>query len=180
MTIDSAAAPLGDAADTREARDAGSARGPSLVPAAAPLGVERIRTVVVDDHEEIARLVAARIATLVRERAAAGRPLVLGLATGSTPIGVYRELIRMHREEGLSLRHVVTFNLDEYYPMAPDSIHAYHRYMWENLFAHINIAPENVHIPAGQVAREEVERYCRDYEAAIQAHGGIDFQLRSE
>src|SRR5919107_5560537 len=99
------------------------------------MAVERLRTLVVPDHDELARVVARRIADLVREKAAAGQQAVLGLATGSTPIGVYRELIRMHRDEGLSFRNVVTFNLDEYYPMSPESIHAYNRYMWENLFS---------------------------------------------
>jgi len=132
---------------------------------------------VVPDHDDIARLVAVRIAKLMRERAAAGAPCVLGLATGSTPIGVYRELIRMHREEGLSFQHVITFNLDEYYPMARDNVHAYHRYMWENLFAQIDIKPENVHIPSGAVAREHLDAHVADYEAAIVRAGGIDFQL---
>lgn len=125
----------------------------------------------------MARVVAERIATLMRERAAAGRPLVLGLATGSTPIGVYRELIRMHREEGLSFRQVISFNLDEYYPMQPDSIHSYHRFMWENLFSHVDIDPANVHIPDGSLARADVDTACAAYEAAIEAAGGIDFQL---
>src|SRR5262245_21679709 len=127
-----------DAVAEQEARDRSAARGPSRV-VHAPLGLEKIRTIVVDDHEHIARLVANRIATLIREREAAGERAVLGLATGSTPIGVYRELIRMHREEGLSFRHVVSFNLDEYFPMAKDSIHSYQRFMWENLFSHIDI-----------------------------------------
>ncbi len=100
---------------------------------------ERIPVVIVEDYDEIARQIAARIAEMIRERNAEGRAAVLGLATGSTPIGIYRELIRMHREEGLDFSNVVTFNLDEYYPMAPDSIHSYHRYMWENLFDHINM-----------------------------------------
>src|SRR4051794_7662509 len=95
---------------------------------------ERIRTVVVDEHDDIARLVATRIATLIRERNATGDPTILGLATGSTPIGVYRELIRMRRNEQLSFANVVTFNFDEYYPMPKESIHSYHRFMWENLF----------------------------------------------
>src|SRR6185503_1633071 len=138
---------------------------------------ERIRTVVVEDHEDIARLVAARIATLIRERNATGEQTVLGLATGSTPVGVYRELIRMHREEGLSFRHVVTFNLDEYYPMPKDSIHSYHRFMWENLFSQIDIPPDNVNIPDGTVARERVEEFCRRYEDRIVDAGGIDFQI---
>ena len=104
-------------------------RGPLSLPAADAVARERIRTVVVEEHEDIARLVAARIADIVRDRARAGRACVLGLATGSTPIGVYRELIRLHRTEGLSFRHVVTFNLDEYYPMGPERVHSYHRFM---------------------------------------------------
>jgi glucosamine-6-phosphate deaminase len=102
---------------------------------------------------------------------------VLGLATGSTPIGIYRELIRKHREEGLDFSNVVTFNLDEYYPMAPDSIHSYVRYMWENFFEHINIKPENVHIPRGDLPRDQVEAYCHDYEVKIKEAGGIDYQI---
>jgi glucosamine-6-phosphate deaminase len=138
---------------------------------------ERIRTVVVDDHSHIARLVANRIATLVRERQAAGERAVLGLATGSTPIGVYRELIRMHREEGLSFAGVVTFNLDEYYPMAPGSIHSYHRFMWENLFSHVDVDPADVHLPPGDVPRGAVEETVRRYEDEIRRAGGIDFQI---
>jgi glucosamine-6-phosphate deaminase len=138
---------------------------------------ERIPVVVVPDHDDIARLVAARIGKLVRQKADEGKTCVLGLATGSTPIGVYRELIRMHRDEGLSFQHVTTFNLDEYYPMPPDSVHAYHRYMWENLFSHIDIKPENVHIPSGSVARDGLDAHVAEYEAAIERAGGIDFQL---
>jgi glucosamine-6-phosphate deaminase len=139
--------------------------------------LERIATVIVGDHDELGRLVACRIADLIRGRARAGRRTVLGLATGSTPIGVYRELIRMHREEGLSFAQVVTFNLDEYYPMAPGSPHAYHRFMWENFFSQLDIARENVHIPRGDVRRDQVEEECRRYEEAIRAAGGIDLQL---
>ena len=166
----------GDAVAEHEARDRSPTRGPSRV-AHIPAGLERIRTIVVEDHEHIARLVANRIATLVREKDAAGEQAVLGLATGSTPIGVYRDLIRMHREEDLSFRHVVTFNLDEYYPMPKESIHSYHRFMWENLFSQIDIPPENVHIPDGSVARERVDDFCRRYEDAIADAGGIDFQI---
>lgn len=138
---------------------------------------ERIPVIVVPDHDDIARLVAARIAELVRARAKEKRRCVLGLATGSTPIGVYRELIRMHRDEGLSFEHVTSFNLDEYYPMPKESVHSYYRYMWENLFAHIDIKSENVHIPNGEVAREDVDAYVDNYERAIADAGGIDFQL---
>jgi len=151
-------------------------RGPLRVPSHAT-ALERIHTVVVEEHEDIARLVASRIAALIEEKRASGQTAVLGLATGSTPIGVYRELIRMHRDDGLSFSNVVTFNLDEYYPMAPDAIHSYHRFMWENLFSHVDIAPGNVHIPRGDVPRDAVDDECRRYEAAIADAGGIDFQI---
>ncbi|HEX5964226.1 MAG TPA: glucosamine-6-phosphate deaminase [Gemmatimonadales bacterium] len=140
-------------------------------------GLERIRTLIVDDHDDLGRFVARRIAEVIKAKRAARQQPVLGLATGSTPIGVYRELIRMHREEGLSFRDAVTFNLDEYYPMEPGSIHSYHRFMWENLFSQLDIAPANVHIPRGDVRRDEVEAECRRYEEAIRAAGGIDLQL---
>ena len=135
-----------------------------------------MQTVVVEDHDDIARLVAERIAAIIRDRTARGKPAVLGLATGSTPIGVYRELIRLHKA-GLSFRNVITFNLDEYYPMPVDSVHAYYRYMWENLFSHIDIEPSNVHLPPGTIAREHVDEACREYEAQIEQAGGIDFQI---
>jgi glucosamine-6-phosphate deaminase len=166
-----------DAGAVLEARDSTPSRGLSSFPHVAASGHERIRTVIVDDHEGIARLVATRIATLIRERQASGERAVLGLATGSTPIGVYRELIRMHREEDLSFANVVTFNLDEYFPMPPDSVHSYHRFMWENLFAHVDIDPQNVHIPRGDIPREQVDESCRRYEDEIRRAGGIDFQV---
>src|SRR5688500_17997641 len=140
-------------------------------------GQEKIRTIIVEDHEELGVLVADRIAAVIRERNAAGKPAVLGLATGSTPIGVYRELVRKHKEEGLSFKHVVTFNLDEYWPMPKESIHSYHRFMWENLFSQVDIDPANVHIPDGTVSRDVVEEYGDKYERAIRDAGGIDFQI---
>lgn len=139
--------------------------------------LERIPVRLLPDHEAIAVEVAGRIAALVRRRAAEGRGAVLGLATGSTPVGIYRELIRLHREEGLDFSNVVTFNLDEYYPMEPDSLHSYHRFMRENLFDHVNIPADQIHIPRGDVPRGEVDAHCAAYEAAIEAAGGIDFQI---
>ncbi|CAN5672738.1 glucosamine-6-phosphate deaminase [soil metagenome] len=133
--------------------------------------------VVIVPYEEIARLLAQRIAEIIQAKREAGGRAVLGLATGSTPIGIYRELIRMHREEGLDFADVVTFNLDEYYPMEPDSIHSYHRYMRENLFDHINIRPGNARIPPGNVARDQIEAATEAYEQAIREAGGIDFQI---
>jgi glucosamine-6-phosphate deaminase len=138
---------------------------------------EQIPTVIVDDHDQLGVLVARRIAEVIRSKRTAGGIPVLGLATGSTPIGVYRELIRMHQDEGLSFADVVTFNLDEYYPMDPGSIHSYHRFMWENLFAQLDIRPENVHIPRGDLPRDEVEAECQRYEAEIRNAGGIDLQI---
>ncbi len=168
-------APTGVSA-TAEARDRVTARGP-LALDRAESAAERIRTVVVDDHDDVARLVAQRIAALIRAGAATGRPTVLGLATGSTPLGVYRELIRMHREEGLSFASVVTFNLDEYYPMAADDIHSYHRFMWDNLFSQVDIAADHVHIPDGSVSADRVGAMAAAYELAIAHAGGIDFQM---
>jgi glucosamine-6-phosphate deaminase len=133
--------------------------------------------VVIADYDEISRRVARRIADVIVERKQAGKHAVLGLATGSTPIGIYRELSRLHREEGLDFSDVVTFNLDEYYPMRPDSIHSYNRYMWENLFDEINVRPENVHVPRGDVPRDQVAAETAAYEKAIHDSGGIDIQI---
>ncbi|MEO8576674.1 MAG: glucosamine-6-phosphate deaminase [Gemmatimonadales bacterium] len=137
---------------------------------------ERVK-VVIAEYDEIAKQVARRIREVILARRMENLTPVLGLATGSTPIGVYRELIRMHHEEGLDFSDVVTFNLDEYYPMRPDSIHSYNRYMWENLFDHINIRPENVHIPNGAVPREQLNAETEAYEDAIRDAGGIDLQI---
>ena len=138
---------------------------------------ERLRTVVFPEHSDLAVAVADRIIEVIqRETRAKGRA-VLGLATGSTPLGVYEELIRRRQAGDVDFSRVVTFNLDEYYPMTPDSSHSYHRYMWENFFAHVNIAKENVHIPEGTTPRERVAEACAAYEEAIRAAGGIDFQL---
>jgi len=138
---------------------------------------ERLRTVVVPDHDDLARRLADRIVAVVARATAERERCVLGLATGSTPLGIYRELIRRHRAGEVDFARVVTFNLDEYYPMPPDSPHSYRRYMWENLFAHVNIRPEHVHIPDGSVPREALAEHCAAYEQAIAAAGGIDFQL---
>jgi glucosamine-6-phosphate deaminase len=134
---------------------------------------ERVPVVIVE-YDQIASTIARRIAEIIRQK---GGAAVLGLATGSTPIGIYRELIRLHREEGLDFSRVVSFNLDEYYPMDPGSIHSYHRYMRENLFDHINIRPENANLPPGNLPRDQVEQACVAYEQAIRDAGGIDFQI---
>ena len=121
--------------------------------------------------------VARQIADLVQSRAAEGKQCVLGLATGSTPVGVYDELVRLHREEGLSFANVVTFNLDEYFPMQPEELQSYVRFMNEHLFDLIDIPAENVHIPDGTIEASTVYEYCLQYENAIVDAGGIDLQL---
>ncbi|MGH7699643.1 MAG: glucosamine-6-phosphate deaminase, partial [Gemmatimonadales bacterium] len=134
-------------------------------------------TVIVQDHDALAALLADRLVEVIhRETAAKGR-CVLGLATGSTPIGIYRELIRRHQAGEVDFSRVVTFNLDEYYPMSRESPHSYHRYMWENLFQHVNIPPEQAHLPDGSVPRERLAEYCEAYERAIARAEGIDFQI---
>ena len=138
---------------------------------------ERLRTVVLHEHEDLAALVAERIMEVIQRETRAKGKVVLGLATGSTPLGVYEELIRRHQAGEVDFSRVITFNLDEYYPMSRESPHSYHRYMWENFFAHVNIAKENVHIPDGTIPRERVTEACAAYEEAIRAAGGIDFQL---
>ena len=138
---------------------------------------EHIPIRVFESHSKIERVLADRIAELVRSNNRHGKPTVLGLATGSTPLGIYRELIRMHREEDLDFSGVHTFNLDEYYPMDPESPLSYSRYMKENLFDDLNIPDEQIHIPRGDIPEDEVAEYCRQYEKAIEEIGGIDFQF---
>lgn len=138
---------------------------------------EKIPTRIFADSRTASHTVARRIAELIRQKAAAGETCVLGLATGSSPVTVYAELVRMHREEGLSFRNVVTFNLDEYYPMQPDALQSYVRFMHEHLFDHIDIPPEQIHIPDGTLPRDKVADYCRWYEDEIRKAGGIDLQL---
>jgi glucosamine-6-phosphate deaminase len=139
--------------------------------------VERIPVKIWHDPETASRHVAQSIALAIRQKQQEGDNIVLGLATGSSPIRVYNELIRLHREEGLSFQNVVTFNLDEYYPMEPEAQQSYVRFMREYLFDHVDIKPENIHIPDGTVQLEEVEAYCKNYEKQIILAGGIDIQL---
>jgi len=138
---------------------------------------ERIPTRVFPTSDEAVRVVAAAIAHLVRERQQQGRTIVLGLATGSTPVKLYRELIRLHREEGLSFRNVVTFNLDEYCGLPPRHPESYRHFMEVQLFQEVDIPAENVHVPDGMIARSEVFEYCRKYEERIREAGGIDLQV---
>lgn len=138
---------------------------------------EKVHNVIFNSSNEASLLVAQEIATLIKEKEALNKPCVLGLATGSSPIKVYEELVRLHKEEGLSFSNVVSFNLDEYYPMDEDNIQSYHYFMHEHFFDHVNILPENINIPDGKVEKSDLYKHCIDYETKIKSHGGIDFQL---
>lgn len=140
-----------------------------------PLNTERVS--IHSDSAAASAAVAREIAELIRKKAADRKKAVLGLATGSTPQGVYDELVRLHREERLSFRNVVTFNLDEYWPMPPQALQSYRRFMAEYLFDHIDIDPANIHIPDGTLRQEDIAAYCTDYERRIVAAGGIDLQI---
>jgi glucosamine-6-phosphate deaminase len=138
---------------------------------------EKLPVTIYTNKNEASLAVAARIAALIKHKQQKDEPAVLGLATGVTPIAVYAELVRMHQQDGLSFKGVITFNLDEYYPMAPASAQSYVTFMNENLFDHIDIDKKNVHIPDGTLDQEEVARWCLEYEKQIETLGGLDLQI---
>ncbi|MFN7116908.1 MAG: glucosamine-6-phosphate deaminase [Saprospiraceae bacterium] len=138
---------------------------------------EKIPVLVYPTSSDASKAVAREVANLITAKADAGEHCVLGLATGSTPTTLYAELVRMHQQEGLSFRNVITFNLDEYYPMQPDQLQSYVRFMKENLFDHVDILWENVNIPDGTVPRSQVDAYCKAYEEKIRSVGGLDLQI---
>ena len=138
---------------------------------------EKIATEIFLTADEACRRLGAEIAQLIAANTAAGRVTVLGLATGSTPVRLYRELIRLHRENGLSFRRVITFNLDEYYGLPRTHPESYWRFMHQQLFDHIDLPPENINLPDGTVPRTEVFAACARYEEKIRAAGGIDLQV---
>ncbi len=138
---------------------------------------ERIPTIITDNEREAVLQIADAITALIVERSQQGRHAVLGLATGSTPVPLYRELIRRHREEGLSFANVITFNLDEYYPIEPTHPESYHWFMRRQLFDHIDIPESQIHIPDGHCERQEVMAACDAYENAIREAGGLDIQI---
>ena len=138
---------------------------------------ERIPTLLFNTAIEGSLYVANSIVELIESRNKESKPTVLGLATGSTPTQVYDELVRKHKEEGLSFERVITFNLDEYFPMAPDAHQSYVHFMHEYLFNHIDIKPENIHIPDGTLKKDAVAAFCEEYEAKIAQVGGLDVQI---
>ena len=139
--------------------------------------VEKLPINIVENQLVGAKIMAGIIAGIIKQRQAEGKMAVLGLATGSSPIKIYQELVRLHQEEGLSFRNVITFNLDEYYPMNPESGQSYVYFMHKHLFDHIDILKENVHIPDGSLKIEDVSSFCAVYESKIEEVGGVDVQV---
>ncbi|MBM3413827.1 MAG: glucosamine-6-phosphate deaminase [Bacteroidetes bacterium] len=138
---------------------------------------EKISTKVVDNPTEGSIWVARQIASLIRAKQKKKGKVVLGLATGFTPKSMYKELVRLHKEEGLSFRNVVTFNLDEYYPIERIALQSYYRFMHQQLFNHIDIDPKNIHLPNGEIEKEKIKNHCNEYQKDIDAAGGIDLQI---
>jgi len=130
-----------------------------------------VEVVIASDYEEMSKIAANMVAGEIRRK----HDLVLGLATGGTPVGAYKELVRLHREEGLDFSKVTTFNLDEYVGLAPLHKNSYNLFMWENLFNHTNVSPANVYIPQGNT--EDPSEFCTWYEERIEEAGGIDLQV---
>ena len=138
---------------------------------------EKIPVKIFSTSEDASKFVARQIADLIKSRQAENKPVVLGLATGSTPTRLYAELVNMHKNEKLSFKNVHTFNLDEYYPMQPDSLQSYVRFMNEHLFNHIDVPKQNINIPDGTLPKEKVADFCKEYENKIDKLGGIDIQV---
>ncbi len=138
---------------------------------------EKIPVKIFPDLKQGSLAVAREIANLIREKQKSKEKCVLGLATGSTPKTVYAELVRMHQEEKLSFRNVVSFNLDEYYPIDNDALQSYSRFMRTHLFDHVDIPLKNIHIPDGQVNKTDIKTHCQQYEKMIMDAGGIDLQI---
>lgn len=122
-------------------------------------------------------MVAAQIATLIKDKQAKKQNCVLGMATGSTPILLYKELVRLHKEEGLSFKNVITINLDEYFPIHKTAYQSYWSFMHRHLFSQVDIIPENIHIPNGEWANDHIKELCVGYEQIIEKSGGIDLQI---
>ncbi len=139
--------------------------------------VEKLPVTIWKDSKSASKHIARSIALAIRQKQQDNEHIVLGLATGSSPVKVYEELVRIHREEGLSFKNVISFNLDEYFPMSPKSHQSYVYFMNEHLFNHVDIPRDQIHIPDGTISMDEWGIYCEQYESLIESYGGIDIQL---
>ncbi len=138
---------------------------------------EKIPVKIFSSPKDGSAFVARQIADFIKQKQSKKEKCVLGLATGSTPKTLYTELVRLHKEENLSFKNVITFNLDEYYPIDKKALQSYNRFMQTNLFDHIDINPKNIHIPNGEIQKEDIKEQCRHYEKIIKDAGGIDLQI---
>lgn len=138
---------------------------------------EQIPVQIFTTPKEGSSYAASQVAATIRARQMEGKTCVLGMATGSTPISMYKELVRLHKEEGLSFSNVITFNLDEYYPIEREAVQSYWSFMHRNLFNHVDIKPSNINMPNGEWPQDMIKKYCQEYEAKIEAAGGIDLQI---
>ena len=139
--------------------------------------LEKIHNVIFDNSKSGSKAVAREIADLIKYKQSKEQKCILGLATGSSPITVYEELVNIHKREKLSFKNVITFNLDEYYPISSKNTESYYNFMHQHLFNHVDINKENINIPQGDLKKNEIEKYCKSYESKIEKLGGIDFQL---
>lgn len=139
--------------------------------------LEKIHNVIFDNSKSGSKVVAREIADLIKYKQSKKQKCILGLATGSSPITVYEELVNIHKREKLSFKNVITFNLDEYYPISNENTESYYTFMHQHLFDHVDINKENINIPRGDLKKNEIEKYCKSYESKIENLGGIDFQL---
>ncbi|MEO8711873.1 MAG: glucosamine-6-phosphate deaminase [Parafilimonas sp.] len=138
---------------------------------------EKIPLEIFETSDEGSRYAANEIAKLIKQKQNEGKQCVLGLATGSTPITMYKELVRLHKEDDLSFKNVITFNLDEYFPITRDAYQSYWSFMHRHLFDHIDIDPANIHVPDGDLSKEEAKQHCIQYEQMIDEAGGLDLQV---
>lgn len=138
---------------------------------------EKIPVKIFEDVQLGSKFVAREIANAIIEKQQNGKIIVLGLATGSTPKTLYAELVKLHKIEGLSFQNVITFNLDEYYPIDKNAIQSYYRFMHQHLFDLVDIKKENIHIPSGEWQKDDIKKYCLEYEKQIENYGGIDIQI---
>ena len=138
---------------------------------------EKLHTVTFDNSQEASILIAREICDLVKSKQEKKKNCVIGFATGSSPTKVYQEIIKIHNDESLSFNNVITFNLDEYFPIEKDDNNSYHNFMKENLFDHIDIPKENINIPSGDISEKDITKFCSNYEKKIEKYGGIDIQL---
>ena len=139
--------------------------------------LEKISIKIFPDSHQGSLYIARQIAQLIKKKEAAGEKCVIGLATGSSPKTLYAELVRLHKEERLSFKNVITFNLDQYYPMDKDALQSYHYFMRKNLFEQTDIDPNNYHLPDGMVAKDKIKEHCNNYEKQIEDAGGLDLQI---